>query len=186
MLILNVATEPIKIDINSQKASLNSHTILPQLQMQTEAAQLEIRQPKGELQIDLTAFRYSYGIKNGHDFSRDNAQEAKSIGLQAIGSIVERGNRMARIDIKVDAVAEQAADSSVSPLLELTWAPLAKPEIHYQENHPQITFIAGGFDLTLNRGSVQTAFQPAQVNVSVSQYPSIRKWTSENKVDLML
>lgn len=186
MRILNVATEPIKIDMNTQKAFINLHTTLPKIQIEAEAAKLEIRQPKGELQIDSTAFRSSYGIKNWQSFHQDNAQEARNIGLEAVGRIAEEGNRMGQIASGENAVVEIAADSCNSPVSELTWAPLEKPEVHYTANQPQIRFIDGSLNITVERGNVQTNFQPGKVNVSVAQYPSIRKWTSENKVDLML
>lgn len=186
MKILNVTTEPIKIELSSQKASLNLHTTSPKVKIQTEAARLEIRQPKGDLQIDSTAFRNSYGIKSWRSFIQDNAQEAKNIGLAEIAEIVEEGNRMGQIASGEDAVVEIATDSCYPPIGELTWAPLVKPEIHYQANRPQIRYIDGSFDLKLERGNVQTEFQPGKVNVSVAQYPSIKTWMSENKVDLML
>lgn len=186
MKILNVDTQPIKIEMNSQKASLNLQPIEPQIKLETEAARFEIHQPKGDLQIDSTAFRDSYGIKSLQAFVHDKAQEAKSIGLEGIAEIVEEGNRMGQIGSGEDVIAEIARDSSYPPIGELTWAPLAKPEIHYRANHPQIKYIDGSLDLKLERGHVETAFQPGKVNVSVAQYPSIRKWISENKVDLML
>lgn len=186
MLVLNVATDSMKIEMNSQKASLNLDITEPQIQIETEAARLEISQSKGQLQIDSTAFRSSYGIKNWQSFSRDNAQTARSIGLEAIGSKVDEGNRMAQIESKQDVIVEIAVDSSFPALGELAWTPLEKPEIHYKVNRPQISFTDGSFDLTLQRGHVQSEFQPGKVTISVAQYPSIRKWTSENKVDLML
>lgn len=186
MHILNIATEPIKINISSQKASFTMHTTRPRIHIEAEAARLEISQPKGDLQIDSTAFRNSYGIKSQQSFCLDNAQEAKTIGLEDIGGIVEEGNRMAQIDSKADAVVELAIDSCFPPIGELTWAPLVKPEIHYKANPPQIRFVDGNFNLTLERGNVQNEFQPGKVNVNVAQYPSMRTWVSENKIDLML
>ena len=186
MQILNVATEPIKMNMNTQKASLEMHTTKPTIQIQAEAAKLEISQPKGDLEIDSTAFRSSYGLKSFQSFCQDNAQEAKGNGMAAIAGIVEDGNRMAQIDSKEDAIVAIAADSFFTSVGELTWVPLAKPEIHYTANRPQIRFIDGSFDITLERGHIETAFQPGKVHVSVAQYPSIRAWTSENKVDLML
>lgn len=186
MIILNVATEKTKLDISTQKATLDLHTIAPKIELQGEAARLEISQGKGELQIDMTNFRSSYGVKSFTNFVRENAQEAKSIGMDGIGNIVADGNRLAQIDSSSDAVAEMAADSNFSPEGELNWAPLAAVEIHYKANRPKINFIPGNQDLVLHRGSVEPTYGPGKVNISVSKYPSIRRWTSENKVDLML
>ena len=185
MKILNVATEKAKLDMNTQKASLKLHTVAPEIELPQEAARLEISQPKGDLKIDSTAFRASYGIKSMAAFVRENAQEAKSIAMGAIAEIVADGNRLAQIDSSADAVAEMAADSSFPAIGELSWTPLAAPEIHYQANRPKINFVPGSHDIILHRGSVEPTYEPGKVNISVT-YPSIRKWVSENKVDLML
>jgi len=186
MQILNVATEPIKIEINSQKGSLSLHTTLPKIDVQAEAARLEIRQPKGDLKIDSTAFRSSYGIKNFQTFCRDNGQMGKNSALTAVSRIVEDGNRMAQIASGEDAIVEIAADSCFTSAGELSWVPLEKPEVSYTPNRPQIKFIKGNFKFNVEPGNLETTYQPGKVNVSVAQYPSIKKWTSENKVDLML
>ena len=186
MRILNVATQPITMGMETQNASLDLRTTAPQIQMNTEAAKLEIRQPKGTLEIDGTPFRYSYGIKNWQSFSRDNAQDSKNAGLEAIAEIAQEGDRMAFIESKEEAVVAIAAQTNFPDLGELTWAPLEKPDIHYTLNRPQINVIDGTFDLNLQRGSVQNNYQPGKVDISVTKYPSINMWTSENKVDLML
>jgi hypothetical protein len=186
MRILNVATQPIAMNMETQDATLNLHTTSPQIQMNTEAAKLEIHQPKGTLEIDGTPFRYSYGIKNWQSFSRDNAQDSKNAGLQAIAEIAQEGDRMALIESKEEAVVAIAEQTNFPEMGELTWAPLERPDIHYTLNRPQIDVIDGSFDLTLQRGSVQQDYQPGKVDISVTKYPSINMWTSEKKVDLML
>jgi hypothetical protein len=186
MRILNVATQPISMEFETQNTALDLNIVPPQLQLDTEAAKLEIRQPKGTLEIDGTPFRYSYGIKNWQSFSRDNAQDSRNAGLQAIAEIAQEGDRMALIESKEEAVVAIAAQTNFPEMRELTWAPLEKPDIHYTLNRPQTNFIPGKFDLNLQRGSVQNNYQPGKVDISITQYPSIRMWTSEPKVDLML
>ena len=186
MKILNVATEKLKLDMNTQKATLDLHTIAPKIELQGEAARLEISQSKGELTIDATAFRSSYGVKSMANFVRENGQEAKNIGMEGVASIVADGNRLAQIDSPSDAVAELAANSCYPAEGELNWSPLIAPEIHYKANRPKIDFMPGNHDITLHRGSVEQTYQPGKVNINIAQYPSIRHWTSDNKVDLML
>lgn len=186
MRVLNVATQPMQIAIETQNTALDLNITSPQIQLDTEAAKLEIRQPKGTLEMDGTPFRYSYGIKSWQTFSNDNAQDSKEAVLEGIARIAQEGDRMAMIESKENAVAEIAADNNFPAMRELTWSPLEKADIHYTMNRPQLNFMDGNFDLKLERGSVQNNYHPGSVSISVAQYPSIRMWTSENKVDLML
>ncbi len=186
MLILNVATQPIKTEYTTQKASLDSQTTLPKIQIDTQAAKLEIRQPEGKLEIDQTPCRYALGIKNMQDFSRDNAQEGRNSAIEAIGRIVDEGNRLGSIESGENAVVEIAADTNSPPPGELTLAYIPLPDIHFTRNPPQIHATEGKLDINLQRGNVEGDFTPGKVGVNVTQYPSIKMWTSPNKVDLML
>ena len=187
MLVLNVATQAIKTEINIQKASLDSQTTMPQIKITTEAAKVEIHQPNGELTIDQTKSRYAMGIKNIGDLCRDNGQDGKQAAIEAVGRIAEDGNRLARIESKEYAVVEMAADKNISEQRELTLASIPRPEISYKRNPPQINVTDAKLDIVVNpRESVEGKFHPGKVELRVIQYPSIKMWISENKVDMMM
>lgn len=186
MLILNVATQPIKTEYAIQEAILNLQTTSPQVQISSEAATLDIRQPHGKLEIDPTPCRYARGIKNLADFSRDNAQAGRNAAMEAIGRTVEEGHRLANIESGENAVAAIAAETNTVPIPQTVLAYVPPPDIRYTPNPPQISFTAGKVDLTLQRGTVQVDVTPGTVDINITQYPSIKMWTTENKVDMMV
>ena len=173
MLRLNISTQPIRLSYTTQNAQLTLQSSRPKVQMETTAATLEIRQPRGELTIDQTSLRYSIGLKNNVDFARDNAALGRQTAMDAIARITEEGDQLARIESKSDALADIAADSTFSEVPEFTWAPIAAPDIHYQANPVQLNGTAGKVNFTIQPGTVQGNYKPGSLDIQVTQYPSI-------------
>lgn len=173
MLQLNISTQPIRLDYTIQKAQLNQQSTPAKVQMETTPATLEIRQPHGELTIDQTPCRYSIGLKNNADFARDNAELGRQTAMDTIGRIAEEGDRMAHIASKEPVFANLAAESSIASPLDITWAPIAAPDIQYHANPVEFNPIAGNVNLTVQPGTVQGDYQPGSVDIKVSQYPSV-------------
>lgn len=182
MLRINITTQPIRLDYTINNAQLNLQTTQPKLQIETTSAAVEIRQPQGELTIDNYPCRYSIGIKNIADFAKDNATLGRQTAMDAIARIAQEGDQLARIQNKSNAIADIAANSSVSGVLDITYAHIASPIIHYQANPVQFNPIDGKVDLILNRGTVQGDYQRGNVDIQVSQYPSIEVSTVDVKV----
>lgn len=182
MLRLNISTQPIRLSYTTQNAQANLQTTRPKLQMETTPATLEIRQPRGELTIDMTPCRYSIGLKNNADFARDNASLGKQTANKAIARIVDEGNQLAQIEDKSNALADIAAYSTHSEVPGVTWAHIDGPEIHYQANPVQFNPTAGKVNITVQPGTVQGDYQPGSVDIRVSQYPSIEISTVDVKV----
>lgn len=184
MLILNVATEPLKLGYTIQKPFLGLQTTAPQLEIETQAAKLDIRQAKGTLEIDQAPCRASYGIRSQSEFTRAFAEEGWQAGLEGIGRRAAEGERLARIESGENAIVEMAYESTLPQEGELTWAHLAAPEIRYTVTPPQVEVTPGDIQLQLRRGTVEPDFQRGKVNIEVQQYNRVRFWTTENKVDL--
>lgn len=173
MLQINISTQPTRLEYINRNAQLNLQSTRPVMQIETTPATVEISQPRGELTIDMTQYRYSIGLKNNTDFTRDNAEIGKQAVLGTIAKTVEEGDRLAKIENKSNAIAEIAANSTVSEIPDITLAPIAAPEIHYQANQVQFNPIAGKINLTVQPGSVQGDYQPGSIEIRVLQYPSI-------------
>ncbi|KGK90336.1 hypothetical protein DP73_06700 [Desulfosporosinus sp. HMP52] len=182
MIQININTQPIRTDYNIQNAKLNLQTTPPKMLMETTPATLEIAQPRGELTIDHTAYRYSIGLKNIADFSQDNAALGKQTAMETVARIVEEGNQMASIENGSNAVANIAFNASISNVPEITWAPIAAPDIQYQAKPAQINAYAGKVDFTHLKGEVQGDYRPGKVDIKVIQYPSIEFSTVDVKV----
>lgn len=173
MLQINISTQPIRLDYQSQNAKLNLQTTPPLLDIQTTPAIMEIQQPHGVLTIDGTPFRYSIGLKNNADFARDNASDARQAVIEGISRVVEEGRRLTQIENKSNAIAEIAAQSDVSELPDITWAHVDAPIIHYEASPVQLNPIAGRVNYNLKPGTVQGDYQRGSVNIQVIQYPRI-------------
>lgn len=182
MLQLNMTSHPIRLDYNLQNAQLNLQTTPPKVEMETIPPRLEIRQPRGELTIDSTAYYYSIGLKNITDFGRDNAAYGRQEALKAIAATVEEGNRLAQITNPSNVIADLAFESRFSRRLEIDWAPIAAPIIRYQANPAQIEVIRGKVNYNPQPGIVQGDYQPGKVDIRVTQYPSIDISTVDVKV----
>lgn len=143
MLQLNISTRPLQLEYTIKNAQLNLRITQPSLQMQTTPPLLEIYQPPGELIIDSTPSRYSIGLKNNTDFSRDNAEFAKQTVMNTIARIAQEGHILAAIENKTNAIAKIAANSTFSEVPAITLAPIEAPHISYQANPVQFNLIPG-------------------------------------------
>ncbi|MCO1601336.1 DUF6470 family protein [Desulfosporosinus nitroreducens] len=182
MLRINISTQPIRLNYNINNAQMNLRTTLPKVQLETTAATVEISQPQGKLTIDQYPCRYSIGIKNNTDFARDIAAKGKQTVMNTIGRIVQEGNQLARIQSKSNAIADIAANSTVSEVPDITYAYIASPDIHYQANPVKFNTTEGKVDLNLNHGTVKQDYRRGSVDIQVTQYPSIEISTVDVKV----
>lgn len=182
MLQINISTQPIRLDYTIQNAKLNLQSTPAKLQMETMAATLEIRQPRGELTIDSTPCRYSIGLKNNTDLARDNAALARQAVMNGIARIAQEGTQYARIESKSNAIADIAANSGFSEVPGITLAHIEAPDISYQANPVQFNPTAGKVNFTVQPGTVEGDYQPGSVDIRVIQYPSIQFSTVDVKV----
>ncbi|HWR06979.1 DUF6470 family protein [Sporomusa sp.] len=184
MIRLNISQQDAKIEITTERSYLGIKTTPPVMTMESQAATLEIRQPRGELEIDYTPLRASYGIKDPAEFSRDCAEYGRQAGLEAVGRIAQEGDRMAAIESGEAAIPNIAADTNSPPAPEITWAHLEKPIVNYIVHPPEFTFVAGHLTINVQPGTVDCDYHPGTINLRVVQYPSIRMWTTDTAIDL--
>lgn len=184
MLTLNISQQYGKIDITTTRASSEITTTHPQLNMETEPATVEIRQPKGELKIDWEPFRASYGIKTSSQFARDCAERGRQKAMEAIEGIVQDGNRMAQIETGEDVIVALATEANFPPAPEINLAYLEPPAIHYTAHKPEFNPTPGRVNFKFIPGRIDVNYQPATVNIRMAQYPSIKMWVTDNTVDI--
>jgi len=152
------------------------------VQVETTPATLRIRQPRGELTMDMTPCRYSIGLKNNVDFARDNAQLGKQTVMNTIGRIAQEGERLTHIENKSNAIGDIAAGTNFPVARDITWAHIDLPIIQYKANAVQFDPIAGAVNRTVQPGTVQGDYQPGSVDIRVTQYPSIEMSTVDVSV----
>ncbi|WP_371362987.1 putative protein YviE [Sporomusa rhizae] len=184
MLTLNISQQYAKISISTTRAEMNLSTTRPQLSMENEPAKVEISQPKGELDIDWDPFRASYGIKTCSQVSRDYAELGRQAALEGIGRIAEEGNRMAKIESKEDPMVAMAAESTLPPEPEITWSWLEPPSIRYTAHPVKFKPSPGHLTVKFTPGTVDMNYKPANVDIRMAQYPSVKMWVTDNSVDI--
>lgn len=181
MLTLNISRQYAKIDITSVRATTNITTTPARLTMETEPATIEIRQLKGELEMDWRLFRASLGIKGPEEFSQDCAALGRQTTLETIGRIVQDGDRLAAIEADENAIVALAIESTAPTPSEVNLVYLEPPQIHYTARPVSINPRPGRLKCEFTPGTLDLGFQPGQVNIRMAQYPAIKMWAAERK-----
>ena len=178
MLRLNIEQQPAKLALAITNASLTMRTQRPRLEMETKAAVVEIRQPRGRLEIDQYPCRAAYGLKTLTDRTRDMVKAAHRAALEAIAKTAADGDRMAHIEKEKNVIAKLAAEASVAEQLEVGLVPIPPPEIRYHIRPPEYQVTPASVNIRYYPGKLNEQYNRGAVNVSLAQYQSIRMWTT--------
>ncbi len=183
MIRLQWETQPARMEVSSRAANLEMQNPPPKFSIETEAAKIEIRQPQGILEIDNTPIRTSIGLKTPTQFVVDQAEQGRQTVMETIARTAQNGDRLARIANGGNPIADIAAEQSLGGPVDITLAPLAPPEIHYTAQKPEITVVPGNVDVQSEPSPVEAQYTPGGVDIRMTQYASIRFWTTGGQVD---
>lgn len=186
MLRLHIEQQPARIGLNITDPFLEIRTTPPRMEMNTESAVVEIQSTLGHFEFDFTPTRASYGLKTNMEFMFDYAERGRQAVLESIGKRAQDGDRMAAVYNSSNAFAELAKEAMAPPDVELVWAPLAKPDITYISGELRFNPRPGKLDIQSERGQVNTQLRRGQVDITVDQYASIRFWTTQADVDMVV
>lgn len=178
MLRLQMESQPLKYELSIQPAQMQLRTRRAELQIKPEPATVEISSPRGELHIDQAPCRYSLGIKNYTDFSRDFAREGKQAVLEGISRIAQEGTRLASIEKGGNPIAEIAKEATRPQPRTVTMVPIQPPIISYKAKPVEYNPSRGQLRFSVIPGAVSNDFQPGKVDIQILQYPSVRMWTT--------
>ncbi|MCX7780180.1 MAG: DUF6470 family protein [Negativicutes bacterium] len=93
----------------------------------------------GELEIDQTPSRESYGVKTCFAWRLEISAQARQMALAGIGRIAAEGDRLARIESGEDAIVNMAAESNLAAeAIEIGITAVARPIIKYHPSSPQM------------------------------------------------
>ncbi|WP_103108954.1 DUF6470 family protein [Brevibacillus reuszeri] len=130
-------TKPVQ-EIRQPQAELN---------LRQEPAILDIRQAKGQLQIDSSAARENLDLKSSAQRTRENAEYGKQKALEAIAQISMEGDRLAAIENK-----------GANPIVDISF----EESIIYQSQE----IIAAG-SIVGDGIEIRYDLHPAQIDVQV-------------------
>lgn len=178
MLRINIDQQPAKLHLKITDPSITIRTRPARLDIQTEAAVVEIRQPRGILEIDQSPCRASYGFKKLAQQIRDFAQAGKQAALEATAKYAADGDRMARIETGENVIAALAKESTVPKPLEVGIVPVARPYIRYRPQPVEYRVIPGKITGQYQPPAINIQLNRGTVNGYMAQYQSIRLWTT--------
>ena len=178
MLRINMSQQYAKINMDIKDPKLILHTTLPKIEMHTEAAKVEITSGSGELSIDTTPCRESYGIFSNTEFARDCARRGKETALETIGRMAQEGDRLMRIESHEDAIVNIAIDNMSPQEFDVEWMPKNPPTIEYRPRPVRYRPVAGKVDVRLHWGSVENNSEPGTVTVTMAQYNKLNIWVT--------
>lgn len=186
MLRLHIEQQPTRIGLNITDPFLEIRTTPPRLEIDTRPAIVEIQSISGHFEFDFTPTRASYGLKTNLEFMFDYAERGRQAVLEGIGKRAQDGDRMAAVYNKDNAFAELAKEAMRPPDVEVVWDPLAKPDITYIPGELHFNPRPGQLNIQTERGRVDTQLRRGQVDITVDQYASIRFWTTQTDVDMIV
>lgn len=178
MIRLNIEQQYAKLELSITEPTISIRTQAPQLELHTEPAVVEIRQPQGTLEIDQYPCRASYGFKTITQLNEEFAQAGIKAALEATGKIAADGDRMARIESKENVIVALAKESTAPKPVEVVLMSVPPPIIRYHPRLPEYRVEQGTFNARFQRGTVDVQLQRGTVKGYMAQYPSIRMWTT--------
>lgn len=138
------------LSIRQPRADLEISSSPPQLNMHTEHLRIK---------IDQSQCFSEAGLKGVLELTGEFAKRGQQAALEAIGTIISEGNRMANIVNKADAIAEIAAERAVPPPAEtnIVLMPTSRPKIEFE----------GGlsFDPEAGQVNIRAKANPPEINV---------------------
>lgn len=178
-----------RIEIHQQLAQLQIETQLGQLKIdssvrrgmkvQQSTKQVDAQTVQPELQVDLSAYRYSAGMKNISDFTQDLASRASQIASQTTESIAQDGNYVGTLPQHGNAMSQVAGDhmlnDSVSPFQTYSDVPGKMVDVTVNQGSVDVNYQGGNFQIVWD-DVVRPSFEwdpPPSVDVYLARKPNI-------------
>jgi hypothetical protein len=168
--------------MESQRGRLQIESKPARLEISSPPVDLQIRQPRSELLVDSSAAWLALGRGGTLETSRLKTAQAVERTEEAIVRIVQKGNRMAQITNKSDAIADVAAEALIQDSEGIRiWGPASNlnvkmqfiphpAEIEATPRHPRIEFHVSKPDIQ---------YTPGKVRIYMERMNSIRMWVSK-------
>lgn len=162
---IGIDTIPAQISIKSPEADLK---------IKQTPAKMEINQKLPQVHIDQYQCFYESGLKNIFDLVHDEAVRSREIGLEAIGKIVDDGDRLAAIEnhqnvIQLLAVKTGTEDANFNVDL----MPKSRPKIWF-DGYININWNHGVTDINVTTHKPEISATPGNINIYMREYPSIK------------
>lgn len=163
-----IGMDPVKgrLDIEQPKAEMN---------FQTTPAKLDFEQPKGDLTIDQSKAWEALSIGNHLQVMDTIHSKIRSVALEAIGRIVERGNRLMAIHEPGNAIAELAKQRPRErhELLFAGPASVDNVDINFTMNLSKTNITPAHVDTEIRKVEPYIRYERGSLNIHMIQFQSL-------------
>jgi len=164
-----------QIGIQAGRAIVEQRQSPATFNLEQTPAKLSIKQPNGTLHIDQSK-AWDALARAGVTVVMDRIHDqARSVAMNGIARIVDKGNRMAAIHLGGNAIAELAKDVRVSfPEFDYVGeASCDNVDIYYEANKPIINVELGGVRLQTFPTAPELHYQRGKLDIYMQQYGSV-------------
>ncbi|GIP35598.1 DUF6470 family protein [Paenibacillus sp. J2TS4] len=145
------------------------------LEIQTTAAQLEIESPPMEFEVDQNR---AWDAINGGKYERFNNRiysQMPDILLEGIALMVEKGNRMAAIHVRTNAIADSAESAQYNHAKVQYFGPASfdNVDVYITTHKPIIRMIEGGVDIYSRPNRPEIEYERGKLDIYMRQYAQL-------------
>ena len=180
-----------KIGIDTVFSDLNMEAKKPVLNIHQNHAKLEIQTELPKIEIDQYEAFASAGLKGPIDLTHEIAQRTYGQVIEQIGKIAEDGDFIAAIENGGSPLADIAQRDSVTEHeFDVDMIPKVGPKITAKASQKiragrEGEGVHNGVEFSLTPGTVNYNYVPAQVNIFLRQYASVRfNYVEDSKIDI--
>ncbi|HQA58850.1 MAG TPA: DUF6470 family protein [Acetivibrio sp.] len=180
-----------KIGIDTVAADLNMKSHKPELEIHQNHARVKIRTELPRVEIDQYEAFASTGLKGPIDLTHEIAQRIYQQVIEQIGKIAEDGDTFAAIENGVDPIVSLAEeDPDAEHVFDVDCIPKVRPRITVKgsqqiEAGREGEGVHNGVEYSIIPGRVDYNFVPAQVNIYLRQYASVKfSYVEDSKIDI--
>ncbi|KRF33994.1 DUF6470 family protein [Paenibacillus sp. Soil787] len=172
---LSIRQTYAEIGIDTQNAQFAIQSPPGQLDIKQQAATIDITSPSGELSVDSSAAWSALGKGNHLEWMNQIYSQLHSVALQAIGKIVEDGNRMAMITNPSNPFAEIAGNqmNEQNPVEYVGEASNLNVKLNYEMRKPEINITPHKAEIQYTAQKPQISYSPGNIDIYVKQKNSI-------------
>lgn len=173
--MIQITQQYAKIGFDADLGAYDIKQPRPTVEITTTPAKVDIRSPRGDLNIDQSKAWDALGVGSNLDLMNLIYSQSKSIALQGIVRIVEDGNRMGAIHLDRNPIGDIAWDRAFGDLepIEFPSPSYDSVDIQYTPRKPEINVELGNVVITSHPNQPQINYIKGKMNVYMEQYNSI-------------
>lgn len=144
-------------------------------EMRTQQPRVEIEQPSGEMRIDQSEAWNALGRGGTLRMMNQIYSEARNVALQGIARIAQRGDRLAAIHTKANAIADIGSEEAFR-FHEFNFVGEARydnVDVRYTPRRPIIQVVEGTVDLTTHPNQPEIQYNRGKLDIYMRQYARV-------------